>query len=64
MAAMAGEEEAGPYRVECGPARCTVRWAGRVEGTAGHWLGVEWDSEGRGRHDGAHEGTEYFQPHR
>ena len=44
--------------------RGTVRWAGGVEGTEGRWLGVEWDTEGRGRHDGDHQGTKYFQPHR
>ena len=39
-----------------------VRWVGEVEGTDGEWLGVEWDSEGRGKHDGMHKGTTYFQP--
>ena len=39
-----------------------VRWVGEVDGTDGEWLGVEWDSEGRGKHDGMHKGTTYFQP--
>ena len=35
---------------------------GEVDGTDGEWLGVEWDSEGRGKHDGTHKGTTYFKP--
>ena len=35
---------------------------GPVDGTEGEWLGVEWDREGRGKHDGTHKGTTYFQP--
>lgn len=41
-------------------ALCTVRYIGPVEGTAGTWLGVEWDDARRGRHDGSHNGTRYF----
>ncbi len=40
-------------RVEIGPERATVRWEGEV-GDTGAWLGVEWDREGRGKHDGEH----------
>ncbi|KAI1336840.1 Thioesterase/thiol ester dehydrase-isomerase [Xylariaceae sp. FL0016] len=39
---------------------CTVRYVGQVSGTTGSWLGVEWDDQGRGKHDGAHKGTRYF----
>ena len=39
-----------------------VRWVGEVDGTEGEWLGVEWDREGRGKHDGTHKGTTYFHP--
>ena len=35
----------------------TVRYVGEVAGTKGEWIGVEWDDEGRGRHDGSHDGT-------
>ena len=35
---------------------------GEVDGTEGEWLGVEWDREGRGKHDGTHKGTTYFKP--
>ena len=48
-------------RVWVGGERCTVRWEGEV-GDTGHWLGVEWDREGRGKHDGEHQGTRYFTP--
>ena len=36
--------------------RGTVRYVGEVAGTKGEWIGVEWDDEGRGRHDGTHDG--------
>ena len=41
--------------------RATVRFVGAVEGTAGPWVGVEWDDAARGRHDGSHGGVRYFQ---
>ncbi|KAJ5606177.1 hypothetical protein N7510_008958 [Penicillium lagena] len=40
--------------------RCTIRYVGTVEGTAGDWLGVEWDDPTRGKHAGEHKGTRYF----
>ncbi len=40
---------------------CTVRYIGEVVGTSGAWLGVEWDDPVRGKHDGSHKGTRYFQ---
>ena len=48
-------------RVEIGNERATVRWEGEV-GTTGSWLGVEWDREGRGKHDGVHQDVTYFSP--
>ncbi|EQL03690.1 Cytoskeleton-associated protein, Gly-rich domain protein [Ophiocordyceps sinensis CO18] len=39
-----------------GGALCTVRYIGEVAGTAGAWLGVEWDDATRGKHDGSHKG--------
>ncbi len=39
---------------------CTVRYVGTVDGTKGDWVGVEWDYEGRGKHDGEHNGVRYF----
>jgi len=48
-------------RVEVGQERCTVRWEGEV-GDTGEWLGVEWDRDGRGKHDGDHKGIKYFSP--
>jgi len=57
-----GEEGEVGERIEVGGERGTVRWVGSVDGTEGDWLGVEWDREGRGKHDGTHKGTTYFQP--
>ena len=39
--------------------RGTVRYVGEVAGTKGEWIGVEWDDEGRGRHDGTHDGKRF-----
>ncbi|RHZ68571.1 putative tubulin-specific chaperone [Aspergillus thermomutatus] len=39
---------------------CTVRYVGKVEGTTGEWLGVEWDDPTRGKHSGEHSGVRYF----
>ena len=39
--------------------RGTVRYVGEVAGTKGQWIGVEWDDEGRGRHDGTHDGKRF-----
>ncbi|KAJ2785513.1 hypothetical protein H4R18_000458 [Coemansia javaensis] len=40
-----------------------VRYAGPVEGSAGSWLGVEWEEAGRGKHDGrgGSSGRRYFE---
>jgi tubulin-specific chaperone E len=40
---------------------CTVRFVGELQGTAGLWLGVEWDVPTRGKHSGEYEGVRYFQ---
>ncbi|THC98945.1 hypothetical protein EYZ11_001582 [Aspergillus tanneri] len=39
---------------------CTIRYIGKVEGTSGEWLGVEWDDATRGKHSGEHQGVRYF----
>ncbi|KAJ5934941.1 hypothetical protein N7466_004488 [Penicillium verhagenii] len=39
---------------------CTIRYVGGVQGTAGDWLGVEWDDPTRGKHAGEHKGVRYF----
>ncbi|KAE8375150.1 hypothetical protein BDV26DRAFT_283726 [Aspergillus bertholletiae] len=39
---------------------CTIRYAGKVEGTTGEWFGVEWDDPTRGKHSGEHQGVRYF----
>lgn len=38
----------------------TVRFVGNVQGTSGVWLGIEWDDPTRGKHDGVHNETRYF----
>ncbi|XP_008314685.1 tubulin-specific chaperone E [Cynoglossus semilaevis] len=47
-------------RVLCGADRATVRYVGPVPPTTGLWLGVEWDEPDRGKHDGSHDGVQYF----
>lgn len=39
---------------------CTVRYVGPVDGTAGQWIGVEWDDPTRGKHNGIYAGKRYF----
>ncbi|XP_054635686.1 tubulin-specific chaperone E isoform X3 [Dunckerocampus dactyliophorus] len=53
-------ENAVGRRVSCNGERATVRFVGVVPPTAGLWLGVEWDEPTRGKHDGCHEGVQYF----
>lgn len=48
-------------RVECEGQKGTVRYVGEVPPTQGTWYGVEWDDPKRGKHDGEHNGTRYFQ---
>jgi tubulin-specific chaperone E len=38
-----------------------VRYFGAVDGQEGRWVGLEWDEEARGKHDGTHAGRQYFQ---
>ncbi|PLN85395.1 hypothetical protein BDW42DRAFT_198465 [Aspergillus taichungensis] len=47
-------------RLSYGGDLCTVRYIGKVDGTAGDWLGVEWDDATRGKHAGEHRGVRYF----
>ncbi|TWW59166.1 E Tubulin-folding cofactor [Takifugu flavidus] len=47
-------------RVACDGERATVRYVGPIPPTAGLWLGVEWDHPSRGKHDGSHDGVQYF----
>ena len=47
-------------RLSYSGARCTVRYIGQVEDTKGEWLGVEWDDDSKGKHDGSHNGVKYF----
>ena len=47
-------------RVSYGGDLCTVRYAGKVKGTKGEWVGVEWDDPSRGKHSGEIDGVRYF----
>ncbi|XWS37429.1 hypothetical protein CRYUN_Cryun19dG0042200 [Craigia yunnanensis] len=38
----------------------TVKYVGNVEGYSGTWVGVDWDNEGDGKHDGSINGVKYF----
>ncbi|CAL6339723.1 unnamed protein product [Bathycoccus prasinos] len=37
------------------------RYVGPVTGQTGTWVGIEWDDSNRGKHDGKHDGTRYFE---
>lgn len=39
----------------------TVMYVGNVEGYSGTWIGVDWDNDGSGKHDGSHNGVRYFE---
>lgn len=38
-----------------------VRYVGEVQGYSGHWLGIEWDDQRRGKHNGTVDGVKYFE---
>ncbi|KAL2497514.1 Tubulin-folding cofactor E [Abeliophyllum distichum] len=38
----------------------TVKYVGPVEGYSGTWVGVDWDNDGDGKHDGSHNSVKYF----
>ncbi|XP_060068996.1 tubulin-specific chaperone E-like [Ylistrum balloti] len=38
----------------------TVRYIGEIASTKDSWIGVEWDDSSRGKHNGTHEGKQYF----
>ncbi|KER28093.1 hypothetical protein T265_05005 [Opisthorchis viverrini] len=38
----------------------TIHYVGELPGSAGFWLGVDWDNPSRGRHDGTYRGVQYF----
>ena len=41
--------------------KATVRYVGPVDGKDGTWVGLEWDDESRGKHDGSYGGKRYFE---
>ncbi|XP_019405380.1 PREDICTED: tubulin-specific chaperone E [Crocodylus porosus] len=48
-------------RILCNTEYATVQYVGSVPPTKGIWIGVEWDNPLRGKHDGNHEGIQYFK---
>lgn len=38
-----------------------MKYVGSVEGYSGNWVGVEWDNDGEGKHDGSINGVRYFE---
>ncbi|XP_066473109.1 tubulin-specific chaperone E isoform X2 [Tiliqua scincoides] len=48
-------------RILCNGEYGTVLYVGSVPPTTGLWLGVEWDNSQRGKHNGSHEGIQYFK---
>ncbi|KAJ0095427.1 hypothetical protein Patl1_15473 [Pistacia atlantica] len=38
----------------------TVKYVGEVQGYSGTWIGVDWDGDGNGKHDGSVNGVRYF----
>ncbi|XP_061480528.1 tubulin-specific chaperone E [Rhineura floridana] len=48
-------------RIFCNGEYGTVLYVGSVPPTTGLWLGVEWDNHQRGKHNGSHEGIQYFK---
>ncbi|XP_042314489.1 tubulin-specific chaperone E [Sceloporus undulatus] len=48
-------------RILCNGDYGTVLFVGSVPPTTGIWLGVEWDNPQRGKHNGSHEGIQYFK---
>lgn len=58
------EDTSGPslgQRVDYHGYRGTIRFVGEIEHQPGTWVGVEWDDPGRGKHDGSHNGVNYFK---
>lgn len=47
-------------RVDCGGHAGTIKYVGSVEGYNGIWLGIDWDDEERGKHNGCVNGKQYF----
>jgi dynactin complex subunit len=48
-------------RVEIEGFKGTVKYMGSLEGSLGDWIGIEWDEEHRGKHDGIYLGRQYFE---
>ncbi|XP_022184290.2 tubulin-specific chaperone E [Nilaparvata lugens] len=47
-------------RVVCSGHIGTVKYVGPLPSTEGSWLGIDWDSPLRGKHNGVYQGVQYF----
>ena len=47
-------------RVECNGEYGIVKYLGTLSGYQGQWLGIDWDNEERGKHDGSVNGQKLF----
>lgn len=47
-------------RLKIGAYKATVGYVGPVEGQQGTWVGLDWDVEERGKHNGEYQGKVYF----
>lgn len=47
-------------RIQIDDDYATIKYIGEIQGSAGQWLGVEWDNDTRGKHDGSRNGIVYF----
>ncbi|KAB7496979.1 Tubulin-specific chaperone E, partial [Armadillidium nasatum] len=47
-------------RVDNNGYRGTIKWIGEIPSVNGIWYGVDWDDENRGKHNGTHNGIQYF----
>lgn len=59
MASIPSDIQVGT-RIQVDDDRATVLYIGGVPKSTGLWLGVEWDNDARGKHDGSREGIWYF----
>ncbi|KAK4472270.1 hypothetical protein MN116_003538 [Schistosoma mekongi] len=48
-------------RIVCEESFGTICYVGELPSSKGPWLGINWDNESRGRHDGTYNGVRYFQ---
>ncbi|XP_044755884.1 tubulin-specific chaperone E [Coccinella septempunctata] len=48
-------------RIDCSGHIGTIKYMGCLEGYSSTWLGIDWDDPKRGKHNGHHNGKQYFE---